>query len=79
MIDSEILVEKYRLHVIHQFAIVKPGTFVHANLVSWNCFVHASVCVCVSIPKAINNQWCDMAWYRLCAIGWTIFTAFPSF
>ena len=27
------------------------------------------VCVCVSAPEAINNQWRDMVWYRLCAIG----------
>ena len=27
------------------------------------------VCVCVSAPKAINNQWRDVAWYGPHMIG----------
>ena len=42
------------------------------RLVSWNCFcLHVNVCVsvCLSIFEAINNQWCDIMWYRPCVIG----------
>ena len=28
-----------------------------------------SIHVCVSTPEAINNQWCDMAWYEAHMIG----------
>ena len=46
------------------------AAFSRARLVSWNCFgPRVGMRVYVSTPEAINNQWHDMVWYRLCAIG----------
>ena len=55
----------------------------HACLISWNCFglqVSMCVCVCVPTPKSINNQWCDMVWYRpLCNCLSKFHGFFPAF
>jgi len=48
--------------------IIKPGVCrpkAGARLVFLKLLLSVmSVCVCVSAPEAINNQWRDMVWYR---------------
>ena len=63
--------------------ICKPGMDLPKAslcLVSWHYFcsrywhvcvcVRVSVCLCMSASMGINNQWCNMVWYRSCVIGW---------
>ena len=55
--------------ILFQDAVFKPGVCrlqAGAHLVSQNCFcpqmsVCVFACVCVSGPKAMNNQWRDVA------------------
>ena len=69
---------KLTLYVIAIFLNQTCRPQAYACLVSWNCFgSHVGMCVCISAPEAINNQWCDI--YRPFVIGLTSFTAFPCF
>ena len=52
----------------------KPG--MHNRRPHTPCFLKSlcscvGMCVNVSVPEGINNQWHDMVWYRPCVLAWS--------